>query len=407
MFEVAGSEPKFLTELRQARNTGGKSYLAQLAEIAGLVLGPGHLSPWDYHVYRLWDDSLSWSQKREFIGNNSHGWIMHHVSAPQSGGEMRDKVAAAKISADNAIASPKLQAVYHPTRELADTPVLRNPSELGDFVRTRAAYPFFFKPVTAHVSTGAGLAVSFAPEADQLVLLGGETLGVDDFVRQVSDYCASEKRKLLVPEAGFMLQEVVVQHQEISERCGPTIATLRVCVGIDDRGPHIFSSPWKIPAPGNAADNFYRSGNLLADVDPESGEVGRVIRGIGARLEVFDHNPYTDRRLSGWRLPHFDQLRATVLRGAALFPDVRLQGWDVGIGPDGPVVIEANFGTTFRLSQHASGRGLGTSSFREYVRRATLQNAGRSRAWPISWSRPESIWRLKGLQHLVQSLTKR
>jgi len=407
MYSVSDAAPNLPANLRQTRELYGKSEIAQLLEIARLVLGPGHLSPWDYHAYRLWDDRLTWAQKREFIGNNILDWTVHKISDPALSDLMRDKICVSKIFDDNRIPTPRTQAVYHPTRELEGTRVLRDADEVARFVRKDADYPFFFKPVTAHVSIGAGLASSYDSASDQLVMLEGDPVSVDEFARFVVDYCTDGERNLVRPDAGYLFQDTAVQHPEIAERCGSTFATLRVCVGIDDRGPHIFASPWKIPAPGVAADNFYRTGNLLADVDHETGEVRRVIRGTGASLEAFDENPYTGRRLTGWRLPRFDEVRDTVLRGAALFPGARLQGWDVGVGPDGPMVIEANYGASFRLPQHATGVGLATPAFREYLRRAEAINDQRRPAWPISWNRRESIWRLEGVWHLAQSLLTR
>lgn len=404
MFSVPDAAPNLPAKLRQTRELFGKSEFAQLLEIARLVLGPGHLSPWDYHAYRLWDDGLTWARKREFIGNNLVDWTVHHVSDVERGERMRDKVAVSKIFEDNGIPTPRTWAVYHPDREAQGAPMLRDAAELADYIRKSIPYPFFFKPVTAHLSVGAGLAQSYDASTDTLQMLEGDPVTVDEFVRGVCEYCARQERNLERPEAGYLFQDVARQHPEVSERCGPTLATFRIAVITDDRGPHVFASPWKIPAPGVAADNFYRQGNLLANVDFRTGEVRRLIRGTGAQLEVFDDNPYTQRRMTGWRVPHFEEVCEVVLRGSALFPGVRLQGWDVGIGPDGPVVIEANHGASFRLPQFASGRGLATPEFCEWVRRATAINTQRRRAWPVSWSRRESIWRLEGFWQLAQSL---
>gem|GEM_PF-7043767 len=82
----------------------------------------------------------------------------------------------------------------------------------------------------------------------------------------------------------------------------------------------------------------------------------------------------------------------------------RYRLWDDAVTADGPLVIEANFGSTFTLRQLSEGRGLLTPEFREFVRRATELNVGRGLLWPISWDRDESIWRLSGLAKLARSV---
>jgi 2-phospho-L-lactate transferase/gluconeogenesis factor (CofD/UPF0052 family) len=49
--------------------------------------------------------------------------------------------------------------------------------------------------------------------------------------------------------------------------------TVRVIVILEDGRPEILHTIWKIPAAGNVADNFWRPGNLLADIDAATGTV--------------------------------------------------------------------------------------------------------------------------------------
>src|SRR3546814_6489185 len=45
------------------------------------------------------------------------------------------------------------------------------------------------------------------------------------------------------------------------------------------------STVLKIPAGANIADNFWRAGNMLANIDPEHGTILRVLRGTGRSEE--------------------------------------------------------------------------------------------------------------------------
>jgi hypothetical protein len=47
----------------------------------------------------------------------------------------------------------------------------------------------------------------------------------------------------------------------------------------------------KIPAATSIADNYWRPGNLLADLDPMTGVIRRVVRGKGLELEELSKHP--------------------------------------------------------------------------------------------------------------------
>lgn len=405
MARIIKHKDDLLADLRYGREQSGKSYIAQILEAVRLMAGPGHLSPWDYHRYRLWDPALSWEQKREYIGDNNHGWLVHQVSSSDQESVMRDKFAAEQILRSGGVPMPRLQALYHPDREIEGTPVLRSGDELATFLRESIEYPFFYKPVTSNMSVGAGLARSYDSATDSIQRHGDPPVEVEEFAKGIAEYCRGRSSgSHRQPASGYLLQSVATNHPEIAELCGPTLATFRIYVITDDRGARIDRLSWKIPGPDSPADNFYREGNFYADVDPETGIVRRTLRGEGRRLEIFDHNPNNGKRMAGFQVPHFKQLCETVVRGAALFPGARYQGWDAAVANDGPLIVEANYGAALVLGQLSMGRGFLTPEFRDFVRRAKALNKNRSFAWPVSWSRHESIWRLNGILPLLKSL---
>jgi hypothetical protein len=179
-------------------------------------------------------------------------------------------------------------------------------------------------------------------------------------------------------QLGYMFQGVIRQHPQLVEAAGPTVASVRPFVIIGEGGPRIVAMTWKVPAPGNFSDNTLHPGNMLANVDIETGTVTRVVRGAGVALEVLEHNPATGQRLVGFRLPHFEKLKTVVLEGAALIPGIRIQGWDVALGPDGPIVVEVNNGSGYTAPQLASGRGFLTPEFERFLELAETENE----TWP-------------------------
>jgi hypothetical protein len=81
----------------------------------------------------------------------------------------------------------------------------------------------------------------------------------------------------------------------------------------------------KVPAPGNAADHFWRTGNMVAAVDLDTGAIERVVRGTGQEMEVnFDH-PETGNPIVGAAVPEWADVLDATQRAALMFPGVRTQ----------------------------------------------------------------------------------
>jgi hypothetical protein len=53
--------------------------------------------------------------------------------------------------------------------------------------------------------------------------------------------------------------------------------------------------------------------------------------------------------------------------GARIFAPLRFQSWDIALTESGPVVVEVNPGSSFVLSQIASGNGFLTDEFLEFL----------------------------------------
>ncbi len=119
----------------------------------------------------------------------------------------------------------------------------------------------------------------------------------------------------------------------------------------------------KIPSATSIADNYWRPGNLLADVDPDTGVIRRVVRGKGLDLEELSNHPETGKPLVGFALPHWSELRKINEACARLFAPLRYLSLDIALTPDGPLIVEVNMGGGFDLPQLARGSGLLTDEF--------------------------------------------
>ena len=114
------------------------------------------------------------------------------------------------------------------------------------------------------------------------------------------------------------------------------------------------------------ADNYWRAGNLLAQVQMESGRILRVTSGAG--LEARNHltHPDTGAALIGFELPQWNAMKQLALDGARVMRHVSLIGWDIACTDKGPVIVEMNETPDFFLVQFADRRGILDDEFRAF-----------------------------------------
>lgn len=127
---------------------------------------------------------------------------------------------------------------------------------------------------------------------------------------------------------------------------------------IEDGKAQLYRVAWKIPAGTNQADNYWRSGNLLAPVDIETGQAGTASRGFGLEQEHLDYHPDTGAAIKGASVPDWPALVDLARRATDAFPGMAMQAWDIAPTDQGPYLIEINGVGDYTLPQIAYGKGL-------------------------------------------------
>lgn len=146
----------------------------------------------------------------------------------------------------------------------------------------------------------------------------------------------------------FVVQERLTNHSDIERLTGCAyLQTVRVVTLVDRQGEVRFLNHWwKLIGGDSPSDNYCygRSGNFVANISFETGALGPAMRpspdGVGS--QAVDVHPRTGAALVGYRLPEWDALLRLARRCALLFQPLRTVGWDIGITPRGPVVVEGN-----------------------------------------------------------------
>ncbi len=321
----------FQDKLRAAQETSGKPYAQQVAEILGLMMGPGKIDAWEYFMYGLYDDRLySADDKARFVGRKLIRTLTRRYLKDALAPVTTDKMRFYAHMQARGFAAPRTLAVFRKRRRYEGAPMLDDLDAVARFLREGLAYPAFAKPVEYTRSIGVARLEGYDRATDTLRLGDGRRVAVADFVAEVAGFA----------KHGYLFQEPLVPHPEIAALCGPRVSTVRALVLLEDDGPHILRAAWKVPVGDNPADNFWRRGNMLAAVEVETGRVARVIeRGFPGQEEIETH-PDTGARLAGASLPDWPALRALCLAAATAFPGSPIQGWDIALCETGPIAVE-------------------------------------------------------------------
>ncbi|WP_299375245.1 sugar-transfer associated ATP-grasp domain-containing protein [uncultured Tateyamaria sp.] len=328
--------------------------LRQLREMMMLRWGPGKLASHEYVSTGAYAPDLTVAEKKTYVGKIG-SYELNVAASPMAltgtRAFLRDKVMYTALLRQLGFATTDTQAVVHADRMFGDLPVLRSVDDVVAFLRDDAVYPLFAKPCEGAGSVGSALIEG--REGDMLRLAKGQMIDLAAFATEiVDDY----------PE-GFILQSAVQQHADMAAMTGAAVGTLRVVTTRDDTGIAPLYTVWKIPSPRAMSDNFWQSGSMVALIDDDSGQVRRCNIGSGPAAEWLDHHPVTQLPFAGHQIPHWDKVIDTATRAHGLFPEFGLVGWDIAVGPDGPVIIECNDNPFHVLWQLAAGQGIRNDRF--------------------------------------------
>lgn len=340
-FKEYSATAQDLLQAKKCNKTGFR--LAR--EIWQLYLGPGGVGPNDYFMYQLYDDGkYSPQEKRRFISDR----LVNKVTARC--GDVRwdlltdDKSICYSLLQQAGFPVPQTLAVVDNTiRSFGALRKIDSPAMLREFLTGLNAFPVFAKSNAGLGSFGAFMVSGV--DGDHVLLEQSGPMTFDELF---------ERR---IGKRTFLLQ-AFIQNDPVIAAFSKYLATVRV---VNMVRPERVWTPFallKIPSEQSVADNYWRSGNLLADVDVDTGVIRRVVRGKGVALEELTEHPGTGQKLIGLGLPHWRELRELNEACARMFAPLRYHSLDVALTPEGPLIVEVNIGGSFVLPQIGSGKGL-------------------------------------------------
>jgi hypothetical protein len=348
--EKPRSVPAFGRALSRIVADNALSYVNLLKEIVTLRFGAGRLSFDEYVGLRLYDKALyGAADKKAFVGFRASQkiWLQANYRF-DAFGLVRNKIACDMLFAAHGFPVMPTMALFRDQVGREAPFLLRNENELRAFLTQSGHYPLFGKPIDGHRSIGTVSVDRYDAAHNRLVTTTGQGISLDTFVSYVKAHAAS----------GYLLQKRVSPHAAVRDICGERLATVRLLTIVTKGEPKLLRACWKIPAGINVADNFWRPGNLLAQLDLESGRVVRVVRGNGASFDEIAHHPDTGVRILGTVVPHWQEVTQLAIEGAKVLEDMPLVGWDIAPIDTGAVIVELNETPDFKLHQLADRRGI-------------------------------------------------
>ena len=337
-----------VAQARSASKHSGTSLLQQLRESFRLRFGDSALGFSEYFAYRLYDRravarsnidtfaSVALMQQLWEALNPRKWWLM-----------ASDKVVFHTIMIAAGFRQPEIFAYLERSgRRAPGIATVSDASELLDRICDTNRFPMFAKPADGMQSLGAlGLA---GIDSDNLGfnLTNGSVLSFDKFV------------ETLQPFRSYIVQELIRSDESIHDVTGDTLSTLRLVILIGDSGPEIFRARWKIPVRGNMADNFWRPGNLLADLDEVTGKVRSLIRSTDDAFAPVTVNSTYGQRFIGSAVPRYADAVALCLDASRLFSKLTFQSWDVALTSEGPMLLELNHNGDIELLQMGASVGI-------------------------------------------------
>lgn len=351
---------------QRVRRETGKSAVQQLREIGKLRRCNPTTTFWDYYHYRLYDTAPA--QWPGFAGKHAHEALNQALNPRNVVSAAWDKLQLSALLTPCRLPVAPIRAVFKPHGgiPLPEAVALTSRDALRHYLLTDAQYPMFSKPAYSQQGIGAYLLADIDRERELLHLGNGKTLALADFLQQVT----ASQSDFYRPEAGYLFQDVLRQHPDISRFQGSdTISGLRVVVLNTAGGPRVHRVLWKLAIGRNSHDNFSLGayGNLVGQVDHERGVMPYAVSALWPRAVRHQVHPDTRQVFAEFRLPHWQALTETVCAASRIFPLMKILHWDVVLGEQGPVLLELNDLGAIPFHQ-LCGNGFLDASLRELLR---------------------------------------
>lgn len=162
------------------------------------------------------------------------------------------------------------------------------------------------------------------------LLIDGEELSFEQLLEHVSD-------------GRYIMQRFLEQHPAMASLHPQSINTIRLLSvrSLKDGRIHLMPSILRVGTGESVVDNTTQGG-LAIGIDLESG----YLRKFGFYKPCFgtkvEEHPDSNIRFCEFQIPYFEEVKRQAILFHESLPQIHSIGWDIAIGPQGPVFIEGN-----------------------------------------------------------------
>ncbi len=357
--DIAANNPEHLLSALTRLQASGINTWRIMRDYARLATGPGKISPADFLTLRLFDEDLWGAEdKKTIVGRRCNRDICYSLNYRTDWLAVpENKVLSWSYLKTYGFPVIPMGAIYAPQLQHGAPFILRTRTMLETFLLDADTYPLFGKPVESLNSLGSIALEKPLPQTHEVQTSDGRNIAVARLALEIAEHY----------ESGYIFQRRISPEAGIKKVCGDRLATVRFLTVRYGSEIAILGAVWKLPSGANVADNYWRAGNLLAQLHQETGAVERVTSGAGLDMQEHIEHPDTQTALLGFVHPQWGAMKALALEGARLMREVAIIGWDIACSDSGPVIVEMNENPDFFLMQFASCRGILNASLKKAI----------------------------------------
>lgn len=196
-----------------------------------------------------------------------------------------------------------------------------------------------------------------ANSSGRMVLKGSYgQVGAEVEIISSSKYSPSTLLEFMESKKYDLAEEYVIQHPALMELSPSGLNTVRIFTQLHEGRVDIIGASLRISV-NSPVDNM-AAGNLAASIDMATG----VVNGPGVYSDITKADktihPVTGKAITGFIIPHWNEVIDLVKNAALLTPENRSVGWDIAITEKGPELIEGNHNWCKLLWQLPVKKGL-------------------------------------------------
>lgn len=182
----------------------------------------------------------------------------------------------------------------------------------------------------------------------------GQGIGVIDL-----DGVSGEALKAICVERNAVAEELIKQNDSLFELGPSSVNTLRIGTIYGK----VFGAVMRMGISGKCTDNF-SNGGMIAKVDIKSGKITTI--GYTQDCDEYTVHPDTGVVIPGYQIPYWEECKKLTEEMSQKIDGIPFIGWDIAVGNDGPIFVEANEASEISVFQLTQQKGL-RQEVREFI----------------------------------------